>query len=528
MCMSDSSRDYDSNGSHKSLKDRLQSKQGFDTDGIRRGLKNMGNTLQSMFSPKAESSVYSKGVRELDSFGYEKYNIEDDGEIFISKVPEKALFNDGEPIMVRATGGNFVGSNDSTSASIDIGEAQAKAEDFRNLFSNVQRGSAVETEYHATVGEVTDEGTIRARPIDRTFLEKMKAVGNEKSAPEVGFEEESVPEMTAETPVFLQIDDEEDAPMVGVPEAIEEVRIEDETEDTLFQAPVTEPVIEEVAEEPVQQSAFIERETEPQRSTAEFFVEDVDEPVVEESEESDEDDYSWVKFDEEVEDIEIADETEDMAIDGFDMPETVEPEVVAATEPVMEEVVEEPVQQTAFVEREVEDPVMDEAVIEEVSVETVAAETPEEVPIIEESEEIVAPETAVEEPVVEEIVEATVIDAPVENVAAMTLPGTIEVEPIAGLEMEGSEPSSESAAVECTAAVKEAETAVTGADVEPAPAPVSRFNGLEEDGEGLPKLSDPVIKRPRTVRFRFSNGVLQNVDSNEKPEPKEELRGPLA
>ena len=519
MCMSDSSRDYDSNGSHKSLKDRLQSKQGFDTDGIRRGLKNMGNTLQSMFSPKAESSVYSKGVRELDSFGYEKYNIEDDGEIFISKVPEKALFNDGEPIMVRATGGNFVGSNDSTSASIDIGEAQAKAEDFRNLFSNVQRGSAVETEYHATVGEVTDEGTIRARPIDRTFLEKMKAVGNEKSAPEVGFEEESVPEMTAETPVFLQIDDEEDAPMVGVPEAIEEVRIEDETEDTLFQAPVTEPVIEEVAEEPVQQTAFIERETEPQRSTAEFFVEDVDEPVVEESEESDEDDYSWVKFDEEVEDIEIADETEDMAIDGFDMPETVEPEVVAATEPVMEEVVEEPVQQTAFIEKEVEDPVMDEAVIEEVSVETAAAETPEEVPVTEESE--------VEDPVMDELVESTVIDAPVENVAAMTLPGAIEVEPIAGLEMEGSEPSSESAAVECTAAVKEAETAVTGADVEPAPAPVSRFNGLEEDGEGLPKLSDPVIKRPRTVRFRFSNGVLQNVES-EKTEPKEELRGPLA
>ena len=111
--MSDSSRDYDSNGSHKSFKDILQSKQGFDADSLKRGIK---NTLQSMFSPKSDSSVYSKGVRELDNYGYEKYNIEDDGEIFISKVPEKALFNDGEPIMVRATGGNFVGSADNTSA----------------------------------------------------------------------------------------------------------------------------------------------------------------------------------------------------------------------------------------------------------------------------------------------------------------------------------------------------------------------------------------------------------------------------
>ena len=58
-------------------------------------------------------------------------------------------------------------------------------------------------------------------------------------------------------------------------------------------------------------------------------------------------------------------------------------------------------------------------------------------------------------------------------------------------------------------------------------ASTSRFVGLEEDGEAYPRLSDPVVKRPRTVRFRFNNGVLQNVES-EKTEPKEELRGPLA
>lgn len=111
----------------------------------------------------------------------------------------------------------------------------------------------------------------------------------------------------------------------------------------------------------------------------------------------------------------------------------------------------------------------------------------------------------------------------------MTLPGIREVEPlepIAGLEMEGSEPSSDSAvsdAIEATPAVMEA--VVTGAEA--APAPSTKFVGLEEDGEALPRLSDPVVKRPRTVRFRFSNGVLQNVESD-KTEPKEELRDPLA
>ena len=285
--MSDSSRDYDSNGSHKSFKDILQSKQGFDADSLKRGIK---NTLQSMFSPKSDSSVYSKGVRELDNYGYEKYNIEDDGEIFISKVPEKALFNDGEPIMVRATGGNFVGSADNTSARIDVGEAQAKAEDVRSLFSNVPRGTTVETEYHATVGEVTDEGTVKPRPIDRTFLDRMRASAvNERAAPHVEFEADDVPEeVAAESPRFLQIDDEADAPAVEVPDVVapvEEPVIEaTEEEPELFQAMDEETVAApaEEPEAPVQQYSFLDRVASSQRKPAEFFVDDVDEPVTEE------------------------------------------------------------------------------------------------------------------------------------------------------------------------------------------------------------------------------------------------------
>ncbi len=549
--MSDSSRDSDSHGSHKSLKDRLQSKQSFDADGIKRGLKNMGSTLQSMFSPKAESSVYSKGMRELDNFGYEKYNIEDDGEIFISKVPEKALFNDGEPILVRATGGNFVGSSDitsdNTSARIDVEEAQAKAEDVRNLFSNVPRGSAIETEYRATVGEVTDEGTVKPRPIDRTFLDRMKATApNEKVAPRVEIEEE-IPEPEAkESPLFLQIDDEEDSPAVEVPDVTEDVFVGiDAEEPEAFEAPVDEPAADAI----VQDLSFLDRVAGSQKRPAEFFV-DVDEPVLEESEEPEDDEYSWIEFGEDVEDIPVADEP-DMPVADAEVPEGLVADEPVIVESLEDEAVVDAVEEhlMAFEEEPVMEDVVEETIIEaeseipvEESVECIPEEhlmAFEEEPVVEElAEELVVDEPVVEDVVEETIIEAVsevpaeeeisgeaVIDAPAEPVAVMTLPGITEAEPIVGLEIEGSEPSSESAVAESVMAFSEAETAVTGADVELAP--TSRFNGLEEDGEGLPKLSDPVIKRPRSVRFRFSNGVLQNVDSNENAEPKEELHSPL-
>ena len=356
MCMSDSSRDYDSNGSHKSFKDILQSKQGFDADSLKRGIK---NTLQSMFSPKSDSSVYSKGVRELDNYGYEKYNIEDDGEIFISKVPEKALFNDGEPIMVRATGGNFVGSADNTSARIDVGEAQAKAEDVRSLFSNVPRGTTVETEYHATVGEVTDEGTVKPRPIDRTFLDRMRASAvNERAAPHVEFEADDVPEeVAAESPRFLQIDDEADAPAVEVPDVVapvEEPVIEaTEEEPELFQAMDEETVAApaEESEAPVQQYSFLDRVASSQRKPAEFFVDDVDEPVTEEvqAEDEEDDEYSWIKFDDEVEDVQIDDEVEIPMIAA---------DVVEAVAEAPVEQFEDEVQAVAVEETPAEEPVI--------------------------------------------------------------------------------------------------------------------------------------------------------------------------
>ncbi len=540
MCMSDSSRDYDSNGSRKSLRNRLQSMQSTDRTDAKKGqhlsdlTKNIGNTLQSIFSNKSDSSVYSKGVRELDNFGYEKYNLEDDGgEIFISKVPERAMFNDGEPIIVRVTAGNFVGSSDNTTARFDVGEAEAKAEDMRNLFSNVPRGTAVETEYHATVGEVTADGTVKPRPIDASFLGRMKASSAERQTAPAEDQTAPAPEASAQ---FLQID--EDVP-VEVPNNSTEVPI----------LKMEEAPVEEAASEPAPADngfSFLDRVSRSRR--ADFIIEpeeaEVEEPVEETPVEEAEDDYDWIFADEDQEEVmEMPAEVPEIGEVAADVPEDI---VIAPIEtpeevPVADVLVEVPEQVESY-SGFVEEPVEEAPAVGLVEVEPVIeapVEEPAEVSVPEEPVEMASEEVPVEDAPMEMPAEVPEVIAEAESpaeaasveepIAVMTLPGIREVEPlepIAGLEMEGSEPSSDSAvsdAIEATPAVMEA--AVTGAEA--APAPSTKFVGLEEDGEALPRLSDPVVKRPRTVRFRFSNGVLQNVESD-KTEPKEELRDPLA
>ena len=137
-------------------------------------------------------------------------------------------------------------------------------------------------------------------------------------------------------------------------------------------------------------------------------------------------------------------------------------------------------------------------------------------------------EIPVEAETVPEVIEA-VEEAPVEPVAVMALPKIEITEPegVTGLKVEGSEPSSGSEVNAAVVATEELESAVTGAEAVVPERTAVRCTGLTEDGEALPPLSDPVIRRPRSVRFRFNNGVLQNVDS-EKVEPREELRDPLA
>lgn len=547
--MSDSSRDYDSNGSFKGLKKRLQTRQGSDT--VKRSLnhfsdikKNMEGALQNMFSAKPESSVYSKGVRELDDFGYEKYNLEDDGgEIFISKVPEKAIFNDGEPIMVRATAGNFVGSADNTSAHFDVGEAQSKAEDIRSLFSNVPRGTAVETEYRATVGEVTSEGTVKPRPIDNSFMGRLKT----PASIDRGVQDDVVDDNTSEAPLveaapqtFLQIDDDEDSPALEVPG----------TQDLELEVSVVDIPAEAPSEN---RYSFLDRVSGSRHIKAsEFFVDDDSEVPAEASAEEaaeEEDEYSWISFDDDVpqEDIpaaEVSVEIPVIDVHDMDVAEGVSEMQVAEVEDVVEDI--EVPEEFSVMDVTEDTPVMD--TVDEAPVEGMVEDTMEiaeiatepEVPAAEEVSVMdVVEEVPAAEAYVEDIVGEVQIEAPVESAAdeaipaepdvVMTLPAITDVEPlqrIEGIEMEGSEPSIESSAAEDISVPAQPELASTSAVAESAPAS-RRLNGIDEDGEALPPLSDPVVRRPRTVRFRFSNGVLQNVDTDNKAEPKEELHSPL-
>ena len=137
------------------------------TDSVKSAGKSIGSSLHSAISnvnnPKKETSVYSKGVPELDEYGYEKYNISDDTEIFISRVPERALFNEGEPIVERATMGNFVGPSitQSTSAHDESSQVLNSSRDKHELFPNVVFGDEGEKVFKADIG-VVEGGQIRS------------------------------------------------------------------------------------------------------------------------------------------------------------------------------------------------------------------------------------------------------------------------------------------------------------------------------------------------------------------------------
>ena len=543
MCMSDSSRDNNSGGSFKSLRNRLQTrpnKQSFQADGIKKGFshisdvtKNMGATIQNMFATKSDASVYSKGVRELDNFGYEKYNIDDDGgEVFITRVPENAMFNDGEPILVRATAGNFVGPSDNTTARIELNDVQApQEEDYSKFFGNVKRGAPQETEYHATVGKVNDDGSIEPTPTNLDFLNKVRSGShNERVAPrmeieDVPVEEPAVPaeplvsEMeqvqVPEEPVEMSEEPIEFQAVDDIAEQVQaEVQIEtpeEESVEEIIEAEET-PVQEESEEMPVEASVEVEEpqiaeetfeapveEVHAEKVREEFFIEPEDElseepaeASVEESSEVEDDDYSWIEIGE----TDVVD------------PEEIPAEVQIEPEEIPAEA----------------DDVSEEAIV---MAEDPVAEP--EAPVMGFREEAVEEEQAqVAEETLEVPVEAPV-EAPVEEtVVAMTLPRIEISEPegVTGLKVEGSEPSSDSEVNAAVTATEVHEAAVTGAVAEQ-PKVGIRCSGLTEDGEALPPMSDPVIRRPRSMRFRFNNGVLQNVDS-EKVEPREELRDPLA
>lgn len=452
-----------------------------------------------------ETSVYTKGVRQLNDHGFETFNIEDCGEIFISKVSNNALFNDGEPVLVRATDGNYVGRVDPFKAQVAADQPAQAAVSEMKLFQNVPRASSVEKQFSGVVGVVTSDGTVAVKPVDNGFLNKMarpaKADEAVEEEPAEIVEEASVAEPAPEhdmsdlmsrmvrpsrqTVEALAEEVVEEAPTIEEAPVIEETSVIEE-------APVMESVIEEIPAEEIVAEAPAE---EPVKEHVEFFIdtEEVLVEIVEEAEAEDTgaietDDYSWVEFNE--------GEPAEAAV--------AEPFIEAApAEVAVEEVVEAPVVET--VETVVADPA------------TGFVEAPAE-EVVEETVEEIVEEAPVEAP------STGFVEAPAEEIPAdvtPSLPGLAVVPE--GLHVEGNEPSNAAtSSLDAVTTVPEQTTATSAVALEQN----SKRATLPRDGEALPPMSDPVIKRPNSMRFRFDNGVLMNVSSKSKGS-EEGARSPL-
>ncbi len=148
----------------------------FFTDGIKMGDELRfnshfnGNSLNgTAFTPKG-SVGYSKGQRELASDGYEKFNIDDDDGVYIARMPERALFNDGEPVFVKAQSGVFVGSSwNSSDGKVEPRQVR-KSSNPRDLFANIQRGFDYEIRTH--VGTYDKGKVVEQQPIT-DFVSRM-------------------------------------------------------------------------------------------------------------------------------------------------------------------------------------------------------------------------------------------------------------------------------------------------------------------------------------------------------------------
>lgn len=90
--------------------------------------------------PASNNPGYSAGVRKMNKNGFESYNI-DESEIYISKVPESVLFNDGEAKAVKAQPGVIVGLyRPEKTVEVKKTEPQ-KTVSVDEMFSGVKRGS---------------------------------------------------------------------------------------------------------------------------------------------------------------------------------------------------------------------------------------------------------------------------------------------------------------------------------------------------------------------------------------------------
>lgn len=485
--MSDSSR-KDSKGSQKSFMGRINLGKRTGSDAastIKKSFnhvsditKNVGNSIQSVIgSTKKDTSVFSRGVRELDVFGFERYNISEESEIFISKVPEKAMFNDGEPIIEHATAGKFVGPEAPKVAHIQMDPAPASepSRSPKDLFTNVVLGDK-ETVVTGTVGVATENGvevTAPSRAVpDNSFLSKMSP---RQSVPtDVGIPNES-----------------DGISMAAEPEdhTVSEY-LDNDTEIMIVESVPVAETVPDVAGDAVGGADEVSAMPVAPVAKEEFFFEDVldDVPIEDAPAEGDtEDDIDWMMY------------GDDSSAD----PQTFEQDAPESDEAVSTDIVS--MGPSSALEMDTVEPAM-EQVAPAMEATTEEAPAPAEAPL----------------PVVEEQMMVTPV--------LSSITDTGGEEGIEGLHIQGNIPSADAVGTDEIATPVVSEVAVTSGGAGAVQEPIMRIKGLDEEGADiLPAMSDPVVRRPRGVRFRFNNGVLQSVEepTPAKDEPKEELRVPF-
>jgi hypothetical protein len=83
---------------------------------------------------------YSVAKRTLSESGYMRYNIDDSDDLYISKVPESAMFNDGEAVLTKAESNVMVGFY-ATEPTVEVEPVVRKTVSAAEMFADVQRGS---------------------------------------------------------------------------------------------------------------------------------------------------------------------------------------------------------------------------------------------------------------------------------------------------------------------------------------------------------------------------------------------------
>ena len=110
------------------------------------------------------TAEYSMGVRQISN-GYEKYNVKDEGEIYIAKAPESAFQNGGEAVIVKAENGRMVGLCRPQRSTIIETVDTTPERPAGDMFGNVQRGS--DCNVQSFVGTYSN-GIIKRKPATDT------------------------------------------------------------------------------------------------------------------------------------------------------------------------------------------------------------------------------------------------------------------------------------------------------------------------------------------------------------------------